>query len=166
MDIRAFKYVNAIAKSGSFSEAAESLYISQPALSQYINNLEKQLGKKLFSREHRSLKLTLEGKIFLNEGNKILAMYEHLEDMISNASESKSVIIRLGISQFYGKFYLPEILTRFIKEHPNVKFSITEALTSELEEMLIAEKLDVCLLPIYRVDDRLEYQVLNHEEIG
>jgi len=165
MDIRAFKYVNAIVKYGSFSEAAESLYISQPALSQYINNLEKQLGKKLFLRESRKLELTAAGRLFLHEGSKILSIYEHLEHMLEDVDEADRVIIRLGISQFYGKFYLPEILARFIKEHSNVKFSITEALTSELEEMLAAEKLDICLFPIYRIDDRLQYRILNHEEI-
>ena len=165
MDIKAFEYVDAIVKYGSLSEAAEALYISQPVLSQYINNLEKNLGKKLFLRKHHKLEITPAGKIFVREGRDILNLYYNMQHKLEGANEEEIVNVRLGISHFYGKYYLPDILTKFSKEYPNVRFSITEALTSELEDLVLSGKLDACLIPFYEYHDGLDYHMLSQEEI-
>lgn len=165
MDIKAFEYVSSIVKYGSLSKASEELYISQPALSQYITKLEQTLEIQLFQREGRRLKLTPAGEIFMEEGNKILNLYSNMRHRLSDANDGNVATIHLGISQFYGRFYLPYILPEFLRSHLNVRFSITEALTGDLEEMLLAGKLNICMIPMYVLNDKLTYSAIHQEEM-
>ena len=109
MDIKAFEYVNAIVEYGSISKAAETLYISQPALSQYLKNLESELGTKLFIRDGTRLILTAAGETFIKSGNVILRSYKTMCSQISDSKEKKIINIRIGMSPFYAKFYMPMI---------------------------------------------------------
>lgn len=165
MDTKAFEYISAIVRYGTLSGAAEKLYISQPALTQYISKLETSLNVRLFTREGRKLKLTGAGEIFLEEGGKILHTLSDLQHRLANSKNTEKITIRLGISQFYCQFYLPYILPLFQRKHPNIQFEITEALTSELEDLLINGKLDVALVPIYIAREELEYNTIYKEEI-
>ena len=165
MDIKAFEYVSAIVKHGSLSKSADELYISQPALSQYITKLEQTLNIQLFSRQGRKLKLTPAGEIFMQDGSHILNLYSNMCRRLSDVDNGEIIHIHLGISQFYGRFYLPYILPEFLRSHPNVRFSITEALTGDLEEMIRSGKLDACMIPMYILDDKLTYHVIHHEEM-
>jgi len=165
MDIKAFEYVSAIVKHGSLSKAAEELYISQPALSQYIMKLEQTLDIQLFFREGRKLNLTPAGEVFMQDGSHILNLYSNMRRRLSDVDNRAVVNIHLGISQFYGRFYLPYILPEFLKSHPNVRFSITESLTGDLEDKLLAGKLDVCMIPMYLLHDHLDYHVIHQEEM-
>jgi len=165
MDIKAFEYVASIVKYGSLSKAAEELYISQPALSQYITKLEQTLDIQLFFREGRKLKLTPAGEVFMQDGSHILSLYSNMCRRLADVDNGEIVNIHLGISQFYGRFYLPYILPEFLRSHPNVRFSITEALTGDLEEKLLAGKLDVCMIPMYVLNDNLTYHTIHQEEM-
>ena len=165
MYIKAFEYVDAIVRYGSISKAAEELYISQPALSQYINKLEQEMNTKFFLRDGRKMKLTPAGVIFLEEGKKILTLYSNMCHRISDVKCDSPHNLHIGISQFYGRFYLPYIMSKFSEQNPNVNFSIIEGYSCDLENMLLAGKLDVCLLPIYIVNDNLNYDILHQDEI-
>lgn len=165
MDLKAFEYVSSIVKNGNISKAAEELHISQPALSQYIIKLEDSLGAKLFIRSKDRIRLTSAGEMFLSDGNEILTMYANMRRRIEGTKGTGITYIRLGISQFYSKFYLPLILPEFLEQNPNVRFKITEDLNSELENKLLAGELDFCLIPLYHRRRQLEYRILHQEEI-
>ena len=79
MDLREQKYVCALAECGNLTRAAEKLYISQPALSIYINNLENSLGVKLFERIGKRFVLTYAGERYVEAAQKMLDLKEHLD---------------------------------------------------------------------------------------
>lgn len=164
MDMKAFEYINAIAKHKSISKAAESLYISQPALSKYITKLEDVLGVYLIERGSGTTdtKLTSAGEIFLDRGNHILGLYNSLRNEISQGYAGR---IHFGISSFYSKYYLPSLLPPFSRRFPHARFTIAETHTSELERLMLSGKLDLCLLPVYTIKDTLSYHFLREEEI-
>lgn len=74
MDIREFSYILAIVEHGSFTKAANSLYISQPSLSLYIKNMERRLGFAFFNRTNRKLVLTEEGRVYVEYARKIMEL--------------------------------------------------------------------------------------------
>jgi len=165
MDTKAIEYVRAIIREGNVSKAAESLFISQPALSQYVGKLESDLGVELFSREGKRLTLTRAGEIFMRDGADILNLYARMRSRLQDAAKQETETIHLGISQFYSKYYLPRILPSFMREHPNVEFSITESVTTHLEEMTESGTLDLALIPLYMRRAGLEYAIIHNDEI-
>ena len=123
------------------------------------------MNAKFFLRDGRKMKLTPAGVIFLEEGKKILTLYSNMCHRISDVKCDSPHNLHIGISQFYGRFYLPYIMSKFSEQNPNVNFSIIEGYSCDLENMLLAGKLDVCLLPIYIVNDNLNYDILHQDEI-
>lgn len=165
MDTKAIEYVSAIIREGNVSKAAKSLFISQPALSQYVAKLESDLGIELFTRERKRLTLTRAGEIFIRDGTTMLNLYSSMCSRMCDATKLETETIHLGISQFYSKYYLPQILPSFMREHPNVEFSITESVTTHLEKMTENGKLDFALIPLYMRRSGMEYTIIHNDEI-
>jgi len=165
MDLRAIKYVSAIVQYGSVSRAAEELYISQSALSQYIRKVEADLGVALFIRSGNRLSLTRAGEIFLHEGNAIQQMFVQMCHHVVDAANSEEKIVRMGISQFYSKYYLPRLIPALSEKHPEIHLQITEEISSVLEDLVISGILDFCAVPMNTANENLEYKVIRMEEV-
>ena len=88
MELRHLRYFRAVAESGGFREAARRLHVVQPALSQTVSDLERELGVKLLVRNSRAVRLTAEGEIFLQEVKQIL---EHADRAVELRSEERRV---------------------------------------------------------------------------
>ena len=86
----------AVAEYLNFSQAAQSLHVTHPAVSQQIQSLEKELNVKLFRRTTRSVKLTEEGKIFLNDARQIVAVSERAKKRFDGASPRLIETVSLG----------------------------------------------------------------------
>src|ERR1035437_1805616 len=90
-------YFWVVAKEGSISKACPKLFLTQPAISSQIIKLEKSLGKKLFHRENRKLKLTEDGKLVLDYANQIFRYSEELLDAIGDRPSREVMRIQVGI---------------------------------------------------------------------
>ena len=163
MNLTSFAYVQAIVQYGTISKAAEMLYISQPALSQSLSKLEKDLGVKLFIRRGNRMMLTEAGAAFVEEGNAIIQAEGRLMERLKYISGGNKEIVRLGVSRFYGR--LPIILESFIRNHPGVQFEITEGLTMELEKLFAAGELDLCMIPSSSFVEKYNHKPLFEEEL-
>lgn len=165
MDTRAVEYVIAIAEEKCYTRAAEKLFISQPALSQYIKKLENTLNVQIFQRRGQTLTLLPAGEILIRDGRKILEMQEHMLSQIEDLSKARKEIIRFGISPFYSKYYLPRVLPQFSKLYPHIKLQITEEISVGLEASTLEGDLDFCLVPEYPQNPALAYETVCMEEI-
>lgn len=165
MYIKTIKYVAAIAQEGSFSKAAEKLYISQPALSKCIKKLEDELNTPLFERKGNILELTVAGEVFVRDASSILQLYEKMLRRIANLANMYEDTVHFGISPFYSKYYLSRILPSLYANHPAIKVEVCEEHSSTLEQMIINGQLDFCTVPMNPVNPQLEYQVIHQEEI-
>ena len=165
MSLKAIKYVITIAKEGSFSKAAEKLFISQSALSQCIKKLEEELSCTLFERHNNSLELTKAGEIFVQEGSVILDLYDKMLRRLSSVANKYEDTVHFGISPFYSKYYLPKILPSFLLNNPSIKVEISEEYSHVLESLVINKQLDFCAVPLDPMHPQLEYEVIHQEEI-
>ena len=102
MDNQNLKAFIAVASTGSFSEAAEHLYLTQSAISKRIAQLEEQIGKKLFDRIARQVSLTEAGQELLPRARHILKEYENALQAINDLSGEASGTLRLAISHHLG----------------------------------------------------------------
>ena len=124
MDTQALTAFLAVAESGSFSTAAERLFLTQPAVSKRIAQLEQQLGTRLFDRVGRRIRLTEAGEALLPRARQVLLDLEDMSRAISNLTGTVSGTLRIGTSHHIGLHRLPPVLRRFSREYPDVKLDI------------------------------------------
>lgn len=124
MELTSLRYFICVAHHLNFSQAAKQLYISQPALSYHISNLEKELGTKLFLRKKNGLCLTEAGEILLAEAEAACKHIDHAYHRISSLIPSSEMALRMGfldmlITPCYNKF-----LPGFLRKYPDINCSM------------------------------------------
>jgi len=124
MDISAYKAFIAVAELGTFSKAAEHLYITQPAISKRIAILEEQLGSKLFDRVGKRVMLNQAGKTLLPIAERILQDMKESQRVIDNLNGQVSGDLSLVTSHHIGLRRLPDILKNFAESYPQVRLDL------------------------------------------
>lgn len=140
-----------VAKSGSLTKAAEELYISQPAVSRSIKQLETQLGVTLFTRTHRGMLLSAQGgRVIFNEVERALALLSEAENRIQEMKKSATGTIRIGASDTIFEYFLADKIVEFHERFPGVKIELVADFTPDTIAKLKADKIDVAFvnLPI------------------
>lgn len=141
-----YKIFYEVAKAGNISKAAETLYISQPAVSKSITKLEKSLEQSLFIRSKRGVKLTPEGSTLYTYLKQAFEAIETAEQALHHASELGMGQLRIGVSTSLCKHILLSYLQDFIKDHPHVKITIECNPTFETIQLLKQDKIDIGLI--------------------
>lgn len=124
MDIAALKAFVAVAETGSFSLAAERLFLTQPAVSKRVAALEGELRTPLFDRIGRRISLTEAGLALLGRARNILLEVEDSIRVLSNLSGEVRGTLRFATSHHIGLHRLPPILKQFVRQHPEVRLDI------------------------------------------
>lgn len=147
------------AKRGSISAAARHLYVTQPAVSVGIAQLENELGVKLFFRTSRGIKLTQEGQTLYEYVAGAMAYLESGEDKLRDLNDLEGGVLRVGASDMTLKFYLLDHLERFNREHPKVRLTVNNNPTPKSLEELKNGNIDFCVIsePI-REDGEIVYK--------
>lgn len=165
MDSRDLEYVTAIARTGSFSQSARLLFISQPALSQYIRRLEKNLGVTLFYRSRSKVELTPAGACYVKKGEAILRQMQELEQTIRHWQQADQQQVSIGVSQFYGKWFLTPYLQDIQKLLPGYRIQIVDGESRQLELQMVQRKLDFAIFPEPVIHKEIRFLPLGTEEI-
>ena len=113
-----------VADSGSFSKAAEAMYISAPAIIQQINLLESSCGFKLFVRSNHGVKLTPAGRSLYEDAKTIIRLAQDAQNKARRLAESSETTVRIGTSLLYKCRLLPDLWTRVSEKHPELKIEI------------------------------------------
>ncbi len=138
-------YVIALSEERSFSKAAERLYISQPALSQFIKNVEKDVGMPLFDRGTNPIQLTPAGEIYLKMAKEVLMTERELARKIGDLSELTTGHFTIGTSSFRASSLLPKSIRAFRERHPGIQLDIVTGHVSQLKQMLLVGDIDLCI---------------------
>lgn len=142
MEMRELRYFIAVAREGSITKAAESLFITQPSLSRQLTMLEEKFGVQLFVRGNRSTELTEKGKLLYQYALEIIDLVDKTEREIKeNESITGEIVIGSGICESVN--ILSDIMNAFSKEYPLVKFDLVTGTRDQ-----IIEKMDMGLIDI------------------
>ena len=131
MEIRALRYFLEIAREGNMSRAAESLHVSQPALSRQMKELETELGKKLFKRNSSGLSLTDEGRLLKKRAGDILDMVDKTADEFKSLDDISGGEARIGCAESYQVKYLARAIQKFKKRYPMFRYHLTSGNTEQ-----------------------------------
>lgn len=123
-DLELYKVFHIVARCHNISHAAEMLYISQPAVSNAIKKLERELGTPLFSRSSKGVELTTEGRLFHEYIEKALGIIMEGEDVLTQLKNKEKGTITIGVSTTLCKHFLFPYLKPFIAEYPEIQIKI------------------------------------------
>lgn len=143
---RRLQVFHAVARQLSFTKAAEQLFMTQPAVTFQIKQLEEHLNVRLFERSHGRIALTPAGEMVLGYAEKILSLSEELETRVGELTGAISGPLLLGASTTIAEFYLPQILGEFKAKHPHVRAHMTVANSETIENRVAEHALDVGLI--------------------
>jgi len=154
---------NSVAQAGNISKAARQLYISQPAVSKAIQNLEKNLKTTLFIRNSRGVRLTEEGELLYRYTSTAFDTLRHAEDSIRRIHELGIGHLRIGASNTLCKYLLLPYLKSFVKEYPHIKITIENQSSLHTIKQLDNDNLDIGL--VARPDNLDNYHFISLGEI-
>lgn len=139
-----------VATTGSFSEAAKQLYITQSAVSQQIRALENELGLVLFVRGRKGAKLTAQGELLASYVERSLTEIDNAENLFARMKSLDEGSLRIGAGDTITRHYLLPKLDAFHTKYPGIKIEIVNRVTSEALSQLLSGKVDVAFvnLPI------------------
>jgi len=135
-------YVYAVYQAKSFTGAARKLYLSQPALSAMVKKAEKKLGTPIFDRSTSPLSLTVAGRYYIDQCEKILAIQKETAEYFNRLASPEVSELRLGGSAFFQIYVFPSILADFRREYPNINVSWVEAPNQALIQKLEDDQID------------------------
>ena len=142
MTLLQMKYFIAVCESGSLTAASKSLFVTQPALSTAINQLEKSYNLRLFERKNHGLTLTKDGEFFYEKAKQLLNAYEILDKDLKDLAQSKYTI-RIGVPPMIGSFLFPKIYSQYMQFHPDAKFEIWEEGSLTIRKKIQNKTLDI-----------------------
>ena len=154
MELRHLRYFVAIAEEGSFTRAAERLWVAQPGLSTQIRRLEAELGVQLFHRHTRGVDLTAAGELFLERARVALSAVEAAGATGADIGAGVSGALRVGLSSGAGWQHTPLLLRRFARERTGVEVGVLEGPGGTLWRDLRDGRLDAVIAPsVFRSAD-------------
>ena len=153
------RYLLAVREHGTITGAARELYLAQPSLSQSIKELEKELGSPVFLREKSGVRETEFGCRLLNGLESVQSRYGELWIELEEFRKMKKGTVTLGIPMNLGTYLLPMIVPAFCRRFPGIKIQIRENNSSDLEQLMIAGKIDFCILHFSRKWEQVEYDM-------
>ncbi|HEY9827823.1 MAG TPA: LysR substrate-binding domain-containing protein [Stenomitos sp.] len=133
----------AVADQLHFTRAAESLYITQPAVSAAVQSLEHEYGVKLFHRVGRRVEITEAGRLLFVEAQKILAQVAIAERNLRELNNLEQGELRLGASLTIGNYWLPAKLSQFQRQYPSIQVNCTLANAEEICEGTVSGRFDL-----------------------
>ncbi len=143
LDLTQLRSFVAVEQMGSFTLAAERLGLGQSTVSQHIQRLEAELGRKLLARDTHRVVLTGDGEALLGHARQMLSIEGEVRQLF--AGNSLRGNLRLGVSEDFVTSQLPDVLEEFVRSHPSVDLELTVALSGVLYEMQDNGDLDLVL---------------------
>lgn len=147
VNLELYRVFYTVARCGSLTKAAEELYISQPAVSQAIKQLEHQLGTPLFNRMHKGMELSAQGgELIFGDVAKALQLLGNAEDKLTEITQSATGTLRIGASETIFQYILSEKIVEYHKLYPQVKIELISDVSPKIMEELKTDHCDVGFL--------------------
>ncbi len=146
----------------NFSQAAEALNTTQPAVSLAVKELESHYGVALFERMNRRVYLTPAGEALLTTAQDVLRGFQEAEETLG---QGRPLALRVGANVSFGEAGLAQVLGRFRQEHPQVRLRALVANSDKIQSLLAENQLDVGIVDGLGVSERLRAQPLYQEDL-
>jgi DNA-binding transcriptional LysR family regulator len=141
-----FQLLSILAQEMNMRKASERLFVSQPALSQRLQTIEKEWGTKLFIRSQKGLALTPAGEHVIQFVNEILVKQEKVRETIHSMQAGVSGTLKIAVASIVGQNWLPQVLKKFIDKYPQAKISLLTGWSSEILKCLYDDQVHIGII--------------------
>ncbi|MBM7647296.1 DNA-binding transcriptional LysR family regulator [Bacillus ectoiniformans] len=136
MSYSEFQLLTVLAEEMNMRKAAEKLFVSQPALSQRLQSIEKDWGTKIFNRSTKGLSLTPSGEIISDFAREVMAKREKVLENLQALESEVHGTLKIACATIVGQNWLPQVLKKFIENYPHAKISLMTGWSSEISKAL------------------------------
>jgi DNA-binding transcriptional LysR family regulator len=165
VELRQLRYLQAIARSGSFTGAAEAEGVAQPAVSKQIRRLESEIGLALFDRGGRGASLTAEGDVVARYAERVLSLLDELRAELADRAILERGRLRLCATETVMEYLLPAPLAALHRRHPNLEISAEMLGTDDAVALLLDRQVDVAIVTLPLSHPDLAVESLYSEDI-
>lgn len=165
MNIHHIYIFDAVAQTGSITKAAEILFLSQPAVSQQLKELERSLGVTLFQRLPRGVLLTEAGTILYEYSRKMRRLEIEAESSINELIGLQRGSLLIGASLNIGSYFLPNICAEFCKIYPSISVKVEIANTDSITAHLLNSEMEIGLVEGLTPENVMQSDVFAHDEL-
>ncbi len=164
MDFR-LKAFMSVARNLSFTRAAQELFVSQPAITKHIKELEHTYGVRLFDRESGGTSLTEAGKVMLRHCEAIETEYNSMEYDLHRLNGTHEGLLRIGVSTTIAQYILPAVLAAFARKYTHIQVSMVDTNSQGVERLLKEQSLDLGMTEGAYRRTGLDYQPVLRDEL-
>ncbi len=154
-----------VAQQLSYTRAAETLYLSQPAVAQQVRALEQTLGLRLFERHGRGIVLTLAGREFLNHADRLLGRLAETTPVVHDIHALRRGNVVIGASISAGTYVVPPLLGSFHARYPRIHVTLLIAHRRSIEEDLLVHSIDLGVMSFVERQERFIVELLRPYEL-
>lgn len=165
MNFKHIQYVLTVLREGSITAASKKLFVSQPALSQTIKQIETDLGATIFDRSSDPIALTYAGERYVEAAQRMLDIERSMRAEIAEAKKDVHGRMRVGISAQRGIRLLPQVIPEFASRYPYIRVELVEHGSDTLERLTAEGECDIALLTTSEKPNKLNYVLIENEEI-
>lgn len=165
MDFKELTYVLVLARHQSVTKAAQELYLTQPALTRFLQRLETSVGQPLFTRSGNRLIPTYAGEKYIERAQEILLLKKQLDAEMQDIVQVHRGQLRIGLSIFRSFSLLPNVLPEFTRKYPHVKILVEENDPAFLEEALCRGELDLAFFSLPTRRKEIVTETIRTEEL-
>jgi DNA-binding transcriptional LysR family regulator len=155
----------AVARHLSFTKAAQELFITQPAVTKHIRELERLYAQRLFERRAGRVTLTEAGRLLLGHADEVEALHQQLTGHLHALHDEAAGRLRLGASTTLAQYVIPAILPGFQQRYPHVELTLLNANSEQIAEALIHGHIDLGFVEGQVKNRDLHYELLLHDEL-
>lgn len=159
------RYLRAIIDHGNLTRAAETLFISQPALSRYISRLERSVGVVLIDRVTQPVTLTPEGHRYLEYLAGVNRLRTRMEAELSDMSQIAGETVRLGATTWRTEILLPKVLPMMLQKRPELQISFFGMSNADLMGLVRSKNLDLAVMSAVRAGVGIDFRKITEEEV-
>ncbi|MDP4086215.1 MAG: LysR family transcriptional regulator [Bacillota bacterium] len=141
-----FQLLSVLAQEMNMRKAAERLFVSQPALSQRLQSIEKEWGAKLFIRSQKGLALTPAGEHVIQFVNEVLNKQERVIETVHSLQSGIAGTLKIAVASIVGQNWLPQVLKKYIMKYPQVKISLVTGWSSEILKCLYEDQVHIGII--------------------
>lgn len=163
LNSKIYETIQAINNTQSISAAAEKLYISQPALSRYLKNLENQLNFQIFDRDKTPLEATDKGEIFISYLEKMKLLEKEMFEQINKIDLKDETYLSLSSLNFIGMTLLPKVVPKFIALYPDVSLKLKGYDIKNYEDLIIKENIDAFITNFPINNSQITYEIFSND---
>jgi len=155
LNLHLLRLFSAVARTGSFSRAAELLHISQPAISKGVRDFELQVGCRLLDRTPKGVRPTREGLALARHAEALFAVERAAEDELLSLRNLDRGSLRVGASTTIATYMIPEYLGIFRRAYPGIDLHLVSANTRDIADLMVAHEIEIALVEGPVDDDNL-----------